>query len=277
MRRIIAGMMLLALVLWAAALHAGTVADAKRGFSFRTPEGFKPAPADRQNPMFSQVFILGDPSDSTPDISLGIQPLGGVIGREHMKTQDLPEGLNAKLFLTRWKGFDVDGIETRMTVEGCDVLSLGVQIPIRAEAIQVHVAGLASREKELHRYLNEVLASLDGPTNWIPSAVPERAASSESYTYVLLAVAAVIVIGGTVVFYFVARKLRETLLLPGGFIVWCVGMVIPSGHTREMLMICGSLKMLGTIAILMGLVSLVFRAIRAARAKRGGESGGPPS
>jgi hypothetical protein len=277
MRRTLAAMMVLALVLSVGALRGETVVDAKRGFSFKTPEGFSPAPADRKSPTFSHTFILGDPSDDTPDISLGIQPLGGVIGREHLKTEDVPKGLNGRVFLAKWKGFDVDGIESRMTVEGYDVLSLGVQVPIRTEAIQVNVAGLASREKELRQYLSEVLASLDGQTNWIPSAIPGSFTSSESYGYILFGATAVIVIGGAVVFFFMGRKRNEAWLVAAGVLVWCGGFIFPSVGTREIMMLSGSVHGLGVVVFLMGLVLLVFRAVRAARAKRGGESGGPPS
>jgi hypothetical protein len=43
----------------------------------------------------------------------------------------------------------------------------GAQVPLRNEAIQVNVAALAGKEAEADALLGELLAGLDGQTNWL--------------------------------------------------------------------------------------------------------------
>ena len=88
-------------------------------------------------------FILGDPTDDKPDIVLLIETLGGTIGRERIKAEDLPPGFQGQVFTTQWHEFEVDAFEIPEVVEQLAMLTYNVQIPLKRAAIQVKLVGPA--------------------------------------------------------------------------------------------------------------------------------------
>src|SRR3982750_3057335 len=89
---------------------------------------------------------LGSQSSQGPLI-LCIQRMHATLGREHLKTSDLPS--TSQLMVVRWNGLDIDAIRTD-TVQpaGTPLTVYTAQVPLRKEAIQIVVAGPRARATE---------------------------------------------------------------------------------------------------------------------------------
>ena len=104
-------------------------------------------------------------------IVLCVQRMRATLGREHLKSSDLPA--KSHLLMVRWNGLDIDAIRTDTSQTGTPITIYTAQVPLRKEAIQVVVAGPRARATETLAILNSVLGSLKGETNWLSST--ERA------------------------------------------------------------------------------------------------------
>jgi hypothetical protein len=163
---------------------ADTVTDARRGFSFRVPQGYRDFPAGRSGPKVLHAFATGEPSAEGTRL-LRVEALGGVIGRGELDrpvveqaARDSVKGLSVEVrgfeyAKLRWKSFDCDLVVTRLGAGGREVVTLGAQVPLAPEAIQLYLAGPAADEAELRATLQTLLGSLEGRSNWLDAG--ERA------------------------------------------------------------------------------------------------------
>lgn len=247
------------LLLATVACAGDTVVDNARGFTLTVPDGFVRDPelvGFTAHTVYG--FVLGDPDDHDLDIFLLIEQMRGTIGREPIKLEHMPPGFQGRLFKTQWQGFDVDAFAVPEQFDDIEFITYNVQIPLKHAAIQIKLAGALDRDAELQTLLTEILAGLKGESNWIQSVMPSSpVTSSESYGAILLASAIVLLLGGLVVLWFVSRNSPKgiALLLAAG--IYCAGLSLADTRLREVVMLSGSLKMLGTIGVVLGLVDLV--------------------
>lgn len=241
-------------------LAAGeTVVDDSGGFTLTLPDGFAANPdLVGAAPDIMHGFVLGDPTDEELDIFLFIEKMGGTIGRERLKPEQMPPGSQARLVTTQWQGFEVDVFEIPEQLGEVQTLTYNVQIPLKRAAIQLKLIGSADRESELKSLLAEILDGLDGESNWIPSAAPAVPATpAENYGVVLLGCAIVFVLGGLVVLWLISRSAPKGTVLAIAAVIYCLGLGLASVRVREVMMLAGALKMLGFSGGLLGLVDLV--------------------
>ena len=134
----------------------------ENGFSFDVPEGFQPfSPAEIPRGCICAYF---KPKAGEAFRMLVVKNLGGRISREHLKSKDLPAGESlTSLF---WRGLAVDAVAVRGALRGVDFLFLNIQIPLRREAIQIDFGAPYSASLDLRPIAEQVLASLEGETNW---------------------------------------------------------------------------------------------------------------
>lgn len=149
-----------------------TIVDNTLGFTLTLPDDFEPNDdLAAVAPNAIHAFVLGDPSDDQVDVMLFIENLRGVIGRERL-AEKLPPGFQGRLFVTHWRGFEVEAFEIPEQVDGVEFVTYNVQIPLKRSAIQVRLFGPTARQPELRRLLSETLTGLEGESNWLPSAAP---------------------------------------------------------------------------------------------------------
>ena len=242
--------------------HVGageTFVDDARGFTLKLPDGFVPN-SDFVGASLSVVhaFVLGDPTDDELDIVLFIEDMRDTIGRGRLKPEDLPPGFQGRLFTTQWNGFDVDAFEVPEQLGEIKTITYNVQIPLKPAAIQLKLFGPADRESELKTLLGQILAGLDGESNWIQSAAPSfPVTSSRNYGFVLLAFAIVFILGGLAVLWLVSKKAPKGTVLAIAAGIYVAGLAIGGIRVREIVMLAGALKMLGFTGGILGVVDLL--------------------
>jgi hypothetical protein len=103
----------------------------------------------------------------------------GVIDRKPLDPND-PRAKSAGVTLVdeQWKGFDLQVLRVPEEDGGIRTVTFNVQIPLKGEAIQISIVGLAAREDETQNTLRFVLANLEGESNWLtPTERSEKLAS----------------------------------------------------------------------------------------------------
>jgi hypothetical protein len=238
---------------------AETIIDEANGFVLYLPPGFEPNPALADAaPDILHGAILGDPTDEEPDIILFIEKMDGVMDRERLDPAQMPPGFRGRLFITQWQGFEVEAFEVPEQVGEVEFVTYNVQIPLVQNAIQVKLFGPGDQRAKLKVMLKGILAGLQGPSNWIPSAVPGSSTmNSGAYGMVLLGFAIVLIIGGVVALFVISRTVPKGGVLAIAVGIYFAGAATSNVRLREMMMVSGSLKFLGFVGIILGVVDLV--------------------
>jgi hypothetical protein len=183
-----------------------TFLDSTVGFKLEAPNRFIQFPIPVGSSKVLAAFATSDPAAGVPDAAVGITRPGCLIGREHLQVSKLPANIpvhEAKVYTTRWKTFKVDVIAGRQKVEKATLAVRMAQIPLKPEAIQVVVAVPVEQEAKADGILQEFLANLDGPSNWLTDE--DR---SERLGYIVGMVIMLAAVGG----YFLMRRKRMKTL-----------------------------------------------------------------
>jgi hypothetical protein len=154
-----------------ATAHAEVIRDDKLNFTLTLPDGFKDFPEAKEQQGLAYSFLQGTPG--TQDFTIvGIKGMGGIIGREALQKKDLPhfDGVTFDLRREKWKSFDIDVMVGTARQGDVGVFVTVAQVPLKKEAIQVTVAGPEARKAQVLAMLRTLLASLDGPSNWLTDA-----------------------------------------------------------------------------------------------------------
>ena len=230
-----------------AARAAGTLEDPALGFTLAIPDGFRTCPElVRAQPDVVHAFVRGDLQDAVPDILLMVEKMGGTIGRGRLEAAKMPPGFAGSLFTVEWHDFELDAFEVPEEVGGTEVVTYNVPVPLKRQAIQVKLFGPKERESELRSLLRQVLDGLQGESNWPRSAAgPSAGVRSERYGTVLLVVAVGAVVGGLLLLWFISsRTPRGTVLAISGAL-YMFGVALAGSRVREVVFLCGVLKLLG--------------------------------
>ena len=154
-------------LLYGPTARADVIRDEALGFTLTIPEGFVDYPPGRQQPNTPYAYVKGDPG-TTDFTIIGIKPMGGTIGRQQLPASELPQADGIKFDLRRekWKSFDIEVLVGVAQQEPGSAV-LVAQVPLERQAIQVAVTAPLARQAELLSLLRTLLASLDGPSNWL--------------------------------------------------------------------------------------------------------------
>jgi hypothetical protein len=176
-RRMLAPLMICATAHAALAAATGTIHDAERGFSFAVPAGYAEYPEGRA-PGVLHSFArgrLGDPSFAV----LRVQALGGTIDRAPLVRETVERAARNSVGGTgvelvgfdyrkmKWNAFDLEVVVTQAVNGDRKVVTLGTQVPLAKEAIQLYFMGPATDEAKLVDDLQTTLGSLEGRSNWL--------------------------------------------------------------------------------------------------------------
>jgi len=141
------------------------------------------------------AFATSDPSKGMPDAAVSITRMHGTIGREHLDASKTPiPGVSgAHIRQQRWKTFDIDVVEGEVRQGDVRIAVRGAQVPLKGEAIVINVAVPVGKEAQADALLSEVLAGLDGPSNWLTAE--ERGERLGSGIARMAIIGAVLVVG----------------------------------------------------------------------------------
>jgi len=154
------------------------VDDRGHGYSFVLPDGYSEFAEGRAAPRVLQSFMRGQPHEPSFGV-LRVEALGGTIGREPLNRATVEKaardsvrgsGIEVLGFAyqpTRWRGFPLEVVATQLVHDGEKLMTLGVQVPLRREAIQIYFMGPAADEARLHADLAQILGSLRGESSWL--------------------------------------------------------------------------------------------------------------
>lgn len=185
---------------------ASTVENEELDFSFTIPEGFEPNPDPSSNPHTIYSFVSGGPATSQDSILLNILHLRGTMPEGRLTEQSIrshesfamfPETTKIDIMGTDWKGFDINVVRMQTPTEKGDLVLFEALVPLTPKAIAIIVGGAPRFEQESRRALDEVLASLEGQSNWSTPLERESSAAPR-----LLAIASVSALVGLLVLVF---------------------------------------------------------------------------
>lgn len=143
------------------------VQDANLGFTLRVPDGFKPE-KDAVKGKVIHSFSRPPRDDQSMGTMVLVQRMGGVIGRGPIdRKTKAADGGDLQFSTAKWKEFEIEVVRMQEKLEGVPCISLKANVPLKPEAILLIVFGETSREAELRGLLDEMLATLDGDTNWL--------------------------------------------------------------------------------------------------------------
>ncbi|HEY2343720.1 MAG TPA: hypothetical protein VGH90_11840 [Chthoniobacteraceae bacterium] len=144
--------------------NASRVIAAEFGFSFDLPEGYEPfdSPTMPQGVRFAYMI----PSEEAAKRVILVKPLGGTIPNTPLSPSELPADKGITTFPILWRGLSVAGYRVPESVAGIPYVSLNVQVPLRAQAVQFNFGGPADDEADIRAIAGAVLSSLEGETNW---------------------------------------------------------------------------------------------------------------
>jgi hypothetical protein len=154
-------------LLYGATAQGEVIRDETLGFTMTVPEGFVAYPPGRQQQGTPYAYVKGEPG-TTDFTIIGIKPMGGTIGREPLPPAELTQtdGIKFDLRREKWKSFDIE-VLVGVAQQEPGIAVLVALVPLEREAIQVAVTAPIARQAELLPLLRSLLASLDGPSNWL--------------------------------------------------------------------------------------------------------------
>jgi hypothetical protein len=236
-----------------------TIVDDARGFRLRLPEGYLPnAKLTAAKPNIIHAFMTRDADDHGSHIVLIIEDLKKPIGPQHIRAEQMPADFKGRISTMKWRGFDVDVFEVPEEANGVPVLTFNVQIPLKQAAIQLQLFSAARRKPELQSQLQQIVDGLEGETNWIPGVSQVAAKmSSENYGYALLALAIAVIFGGLVALFILTRATPRGTVLVLAALIFAGSWSMEGAKAREVLTLTGSMRFLGFIGAILGIVDLL--------------------
>lgn len=247
-------------LLFASPLLAETITDSNFNFTLELPDQFQPRPdLVGATPDIVHAFQYGEGSEDEIPILLFIEKLGGVIGKEHLKKEQMPASFQGELFITQWQGHDVDGFEVPESVNGIDTVTYNVQIPLLRQAIQVKLFGAADQRETLEPLLRQILDGLEGKSNWLSSAIPSTIANSENYGTILLVVAIVGMVLGLVLLWFLSRHTPKGTVFAVAIALFLLSGPLYDNDIREIRLLFAAMRLLGFAGVIVGVIDLFRR------------------
>jgi hypothetical protein len=172
------------------------------GFKAQLPDGFE----DVSRGSWPERTLLMKAKfnrDKTVSRLMSIQDLGEVIRQDANLSRLKNARGNVRQEKMRWREFEVDVFSVTEGDRGMVFVSLNAEVPLRTRGIQVSLSALKTEERALRHEMETLLATIEGPSNWVTSR--ERSSREESGTVRTAVTVTVLValVGGAL--WFIAR------------------------------------------------------------------------
>lgn len=171
-------------VLTIGTLTAKDIKNEELNFSFQIPKGFADFPNGKkigQDVIYS--YVKGDITDQEPDIVIIIERLKGTLPQKLLGRKAIPTGADIDYELYNWKQFKLECFVIKEKFGAIVSRTRNIQIPLKKEAIQLKVSGLASKDEELKSIVTHILKTLNGPSNWRPTGASRETVGRISVSF----------------------------------------------------------------------------------------------
>ena len=163
----------------AGGVHGFEYSNRELGFKARLPDGFEDV-SKSSWPDRTLLMKARYNRDKTVSRLMSVQDLGEVIRQDANLSRLKRAGGNVKREKMRWREFDVDAFCVTEGERGMVFVSLNVEVPLRTRGIQVSLSALKTEERALRHEMETLLATIEGPSNWVTSR--ERSSKEASGT-----------------------------------------------------------------------------------------------
>jgi hypothetical protein len=150
-------------------LTGSVLKDEDLQFSMTIPDGFREYPQGIQFEETKYCYLKGVIGDDEKLTIINIKKLDGLLSPDlALNRKRLREQLPAQseLITKQWRGLTIDAYTMSVDKNGSSILIYTMRVPLKPAAIELAVAGSASKRDELNRLADELLASLEGESNW---------------------------------------------------------------------------------------------------------------
>lgn len=168
-------------------------------FRLTMPTGFHPHADGDAGPGVSHTYLLDQTISGMFAVLVHLRALSGPLPRgRRIDPGAIRRELSAGASLLRidsrtWKSHELDALWVRIEEQGMTFLTASVHVPLKGRALELRISGSETQEKLLARYLDEMLANLDGEPGWLtPPRPPGRIIRTVA---ALLAAALLVVVG----------------------------------------------------------------------------------
>lgn len=162
----------------AATTSAETFESKTPEFRFEVPDGFVPAPRKPAGGL--AAWVKADTPAGQVPIVIGLEDLDGTIGRESLAGNEaefrkrFPEVRLVAIRRTAWDRYQVDVMESVMTVNGIEMFSAAAQIPVTGSAVQISVVGPEPDRESIRSVLSSSITSFHARSSWAESRFDRR-------------------------------------------------------------------------------------------------------
>lgn len=146
--------------------------------------------AGENKPDALYVYELRDEEGRRTNIFVLVDKVKGQLEQAPLRREDV-RGELLSLYTEKWQGFDINVFEIRSMSGRIEMHTRNAAVPLKGNALKVQVSGPASDDQRLDALMKELLAGLDGQTNWL---TPEEKSSRIIMPAVGLGVTASVVI-----------------------------------------------------------------------------------
>jgi len=174
------------------------------GFKVRLPDGFEGVSSRTRTEGVVMMKAKFNRDNSLSRL-LSIQDLGEVIRQDANFSRLRKSAGNVKLEKIQWRAFEVDVFSVTELDRGMAYVSLNAQIPLKPRAIQVSLSAPKSEERVLHHELETLLATIEGPSNWVTSR-DRSALASAGVVRTSVVIAALLVLVSGALWYIFRRQ-----------------------------------------------------------------------
>jgi hypothetical protein len=253
---------LVGLVVWLGSsgrASAHQVRDPSLGFTVTIPSTFVAVP---NIAAANRDFIYGfrrTPLMGGMDSMIVIERMNGVITRKRLSPSDLPPGLKGKTFLVPWNAFQVEAFEIPEIINGVQTITYNVQVPLEPSAIQIKFLGPRADAAELRQLMINVLGSLKGQSNWIPSILPASINDAGWFPTALIGCGILILVAAIIGIWRIGRRHSWSIAfaVACGFIM--TGFVFTGFRIREVMVVSGAIRLSGFVGLLVAPMTAIGR------------------
>lgn len=204
------GTSLLLLLACVLPLHGLEYSNKKLGFKATLPDGLQDLSASvmRRDSLVTIGKLRADKKGTERLIT--IEDMKGVIGRDEFpKPSDIPN--NVRVEKLPWKTFEVLLFVVSEVEAGVPTVTLNAQVPLKPSAVQVTVHGPQRDEAQLRQELKAIVASVEGPSNWLNSEERITRLSHGVGKLCLWGCLGVIAVAGAIKIFFGRKRRRDAV------------------------------------------------------------------
>ena len=232
-------------------IRAGeTITDARFGFTLALPDGFQKQQITPDLPAVLYAYLLEKTADDSVVTMVIVEDLKSMVPQQSLRRQDLPVSFQGKLFTMSWNGWNLDTATVIEDYRTSKSVTFNVQIPLKRGGVMLKLLGPADNEEELKKLLADILSGLNGESNW--SATPPTSQPNDDTGSVAILIGIVFLLA-MAVFYSISRTQPRFVVLIAG-LTFALSLLIQPGNTRELILVVGSMKMIGGFGMIMGFV-----------------------